>query len=763
MGKRLRKHALVFVISSVLIILFLVFLPLRDPLRVNYSQIIRFRDGKVMRVYRTGDDFFRIYVKLEDVDPDFIRALICYEDKRFNWHPGVDPVAVFRAFFQNVRAKRIVSGASTLAMQVARLTYPSNRTFFAKIREGFLGILYTFRYGRKGILERYLNRAPYGGNIEGIGAAVWRYFHHGPEVLSLNEQAVLLALPQSPSRRKPSPKNRQRLMSARNRVLQRLYECGLISREEMEKTSREGVPISMYPFPAYAPHASDVLARRYVNRMNIVSTLDFQTQLITERIVRRAVPSLRRKGINQVVVVVIDNSTRSVSALIGSVDYWSGEWGSQFPGFLALRSPGSALKPFLVALALEKGLVSIRSLLPDVPLRFPGFAPQNYTLTYEGLVPVEKALRQSMNIPMIHLLRKVRVSQFLEVLRRGGLRIPIDRSYGLSVITGAVEVTPLALTNLYVTLARNGQYGPVRFTVQDEFFEQPLFHPGAIELVRKILSQRSRPEWTAPIRDLKIAWKTGTSWGRRDAWSLGVTHEWTIGVWVGNFSGKGNKFLVGQEVASPIMFDLFRALHKTTPISREDTRPVLGKVRVCAFSGYAPRSFCPETIWVDHPLNSRLLTHCPYHTSLWIEKHTGNRACPGFEYAHGELVQKTFLILPEHIRAYFREQVPSLPSYAQGCPEIMDFEGLKILQPTDRSFYVLTHTVPNAHRLSLVALSSEDPIYWYIDGRLVATSASNESVSVHLPDGEHKILAVNMNGQRDAVRVRILYEDTKHK
>lgn len=741
-------------------ILLIYAIPLPAGMDPPFSRRVRFRDGSLMRVFITPDERWRIRTPLEEMDPKLAAATVCFEDRHFWRHPGVNPVSMARALAQNVRAGRVLSGGSTLTMQLARIAEPKPRTLGAKLWEMARAAQFELRLGKRRILEDYLNLAPYGGNYEGVGAAALAYFHKPPKDLSAEEIAYLVSLPQSPTVRRPRANAPTLATPARNRVLSRMKECGLVTDAEYAAALNAGVPTRVRGFWASALHAADYVRAHYPEDPEAVTTLDPKAQRIAESIATAYAVRLRELGAHNASVVVMDNNERQVRALVGSLDYWDESDAGQVAGFDASRSPGSALKPFLYALALQNGVITTQTLLEDVPASHGGFRPENFSGTYRGMVPAEFALTYSLNAPFVNLLQKTGYGAFINTLDAGGLRYRKDLDYGLSAVTGGLEVRLLDLTNLYVTLARGGRHGPARFLAGDSLGEKPLFDPGAVSLTLRALSVRDRPD--APsIRKVAepkatVYWKTGTSWGRRDAWSIGFTPDYTVGVWVGNFSGKGAEGIVGAEAAAPIMFDILRALGSRT-LEIPEASDYLTPVKVCADTGYPATEYCLQTSTIlavkDH-VPSR---PDPYHQPFFVEARTGARACPWKTYGADELVTRVYTVFPPNAVAFMGTNVAPPPAMAPDCAVGASTARLRLVTPTDGASYLLTTGVRHSGRVPLQAWSDrpDRAIYWFVNGRYLTSTASGQVYYLEPAPGALKIVATDAAGNTTRAAITV--------
>lgn len=541
-------------------------LPNVDELRRNLetSTVILDHTNQPLRYELTSDDLLAPTVRLTEVSPRVVEATLAIEDQRFRTHSGVDGWAVLRAAWSNLRQRRIVSGASTLTMQTARLLRPLRRSFYGKFREAILALWLEAHLTKDEILELYLSRAPYGGNVHGIEAASRRYFGRDPRDLSIAEAALLAGLPQAPSRLRPD-RHPEAARRRRDRVLERMTVSGYISATQAAAAQAVSVEARLHPLPFRAPHFSNWVIRQLAAGSRVRTTLEPRIQALVVSALRRQLELWRPRGVRHGAVVVVENAGAEIRAFLGSDDFFA-ERAGQVNGADAQRSPGSLLKPFLFALAFEMGRLHPESVVTDTPRYFrDGYAPKNFSDTFLGPVTVREALARSLNIPAIDVLADVGVGRTLGRLRAFGLESlhAPPQHYGLALALGGAELSLLELVEAYSTLARAGVHLPLRFRA-DGPGERPrrvLERDAALEVTR-VLEESG---WTTRERESAlvlpaVALKTGTSFGFRDAWSLAYTPRYTIGVWLGNFSGEGVAGLVGRDAAAPLALQLLREL-----------------------------------------------------------------------------------------------------------------------------------------------------------------------------------------------------------
>jgi penicillin-binding protein 1C len=529
--------------------------PLGEAL--EFSTLVLDRDDRLLRPYATTDGRWRLPVETASVDPRYVHALIAYEDRRFRSHWGVDPLALGRAALQFVRNGRIVSGGSTLTMQVARLLEPrAERTLSAKLRQMVRAIQLERALTKDEILTLYLNLAPYGGNLEGVRAAALAYFGKEPRRLTLGETALLVALPQSPEARRPD-RSPAAARNTRDRVLQRIAVAGLVPLDEAQVAASEPVPAGRRPMPTLAPHAADAAVAAFPHRGLHRLTVEAPLQRSLEELARERARALGPEM--SLAIVVVDHRSGEILARVAAADYFDASRAGQVDMTQALRSPGSALKPFIYGLGFEDGVIHPETLIEDRPVRYGSYAPENFDLTFQGTVTVRKALQLSLNVPAVAVLESVRASRLAARLAQAGvpLALPPGETPGLAMGLGGVGVRLADLTMLYGGLARLGTTVPLverRDGPPEPAPARRLLDPLAAWYVGDVLLGTPPPENAARGR---IAFKTGTSYGYRDAWSVGFDGNRAVGVWVGRPDGAPVPGLAGRTAAAPILFEAF--------------------------------------------------------------------------------------------------------------------------------------------------------------------------------------------------------------
>jgi penicillin-binding protein 1C len=734
--------------------------PLPARLSSAGSTVVVFADGSTAHVFLAPDDRWRIGDAT--VDPAYVDALLRYEDKRFWWHWGTDPVAVVRAVVVNLTAGRVRTGASTITSQLVRVLEPRPRSVWSKVVESHRALTLELRLDKQQILSNYLTFAPYGGNLEGVEAASLAYFGHSADALAADEIAVLLAVPQNPTARRPSVAHREVLRDARDGIGRFLHAEGVFDDVQLATVERSAVPTALRRFPRHAPHLATTLARRHAPGARIETTLDRGVQTVVEDLVALERERLERKGIANGAVVVVEHDTRAVRAVVGNLGFLEEGDGLQIPAFDVARSPGSTLKPFLYAMALDEGRLFPESLVTDLPVSWQGYAPKNYDERYRGLVRIEDALSQSLNVPFVQLLADLGVEPFLGKLRAMGAD-ELDRRpghYGLSLAAGGVELSPLTLAGLYATLAADGRYAPLRLQPSPEAPSVPVFSPTATRLTARALRLRDRPDF--PSRRLMstvpphLAWKTGTSFGHRDAWAAGFGARMTAVVWLGNLDYRPARALLGSEAAGPLLFDVLEAVDgRQLPEEPPDDRVA---VEVCAYSGMLPGDACPHRTTAYAPRTSVPTATCSFHVRRSVDTSTGEALSASCRTGR-PWEERDYLVWPATVRRYLADRhgdLPPPPPWAAGCAP-GDAEAPVITSPEAGQIAVLIPGVaPEEQEVPLAADAAPDArLSWFVDGTFLGTFPAEERVWWTPTVGEHRVWVADAAGRGAERRFRV--------
>ncbi|MDI6751787.1 MAG: penicillin-binding protein 1C [bacterium] len=724
-------------------------------------------EGRLLRVFISGDGRYRMRVKLNEINPFLLKAIIAYEDRYFFYHFGVNPFSLVRAFMTNIKAGKIVCGGSTITMQIARMMEPKERNIFSKLIEIFRALQLELRYSKKELLEIYFNLAPYGGNIEGVQAASYLYFGKPPGQLSKGEVCLLVALPRNPEKTRPDKyfKNAHKI---RKNVARRLLSFNLISKKGYDEIINEPLPKKRKELPFFAPHLAQIVKSIYPDKSIIITTLNYNLQIACEKLAKEYILPLRKTGITNLSVVVIENKTYKVKALVGSACFFDEKYSGQVNGGIAPRSPGSTLKPFLYAISLDEGIITPKMVIPDLPVDYTGYSPENYDGKYRGVVTCEEALFQSLNIPAVTLYSKTK-NKFFNFLKEGGITT-INKAfshYGLALILGSCEVSLLELTNLYAGIANLGKFSSYRL-IEDNNppAEKRLLSLASCYIISEILAKGERPDlpsiWEATVDLPKIAWKTGTSYGRRDAWTIGYNPDYTVGVWIGNFSGEGHENLVGGEVATPLLFDLFKFLTKNLYSEKWFSKPEGVSLReVCAISGLPKGEFCDVGVEDFYIPGASTNKKCDFHKIVLIDNKTGYRLCPVCKQ-HKVYHERLFIQYPPQLATYFERNgypVPKIPSHYPDCTTFVENKAPVIRSPSENGNYYVTDDVKEEYQRILFEASAPNSIkkiHWLVDGRLFSSKSPTEKVFYTPTAGKHKITCIDNEGNSSEVAINVV-------
>ena len=757
MAKKPAKKRICFFAMLVVAMLaagYCLFLP-RTLFDEPFSATVWSRDGRLMSAKVASDGQWRFF-PTDSVPEKFRVAITTYEDKRFYRHFGVDPLALGRAVRQNLAAGRITSGASTLTMQTIRLARNESRTFREKLIEMIWATRLEFRASKEEILSMYISHAPFGGNVVGLDAAAWRYFGHSADDLSWAESAMLAVLPNAPAMIHLS-KGRKTLLDKRNRLLKQLLEKKTIDSSTYELAISEPLPDEPHALPQIAPY---LVSRFYQERNGEYSrsTINKGIQTQVEDLAERWSNEFGRSDIRNLAILVIDIPSNQVVAYCGNVHFDRKQGGNQVDVIQAPRSTGSILKPFLYYAMLQEGSLLPDMLLPDVPVNINGFTPQNFSMQFEGAVPASEALARSLNIPAVTMLQRYGVPKFHSFLQQIGLKT-INRSsshYGLSLILGGAEATLWDVTNAYAMMGRSLLQLPQRScslllpTSRITESTDP-FQPGAVWQTFDALKEVNRPEeidWKSIPSMQTIAWKTGTSYGFRDAWAVGVTPRYAVGVWVGNATGEGKPGLVGAQTAGPVLFDIFNLL----PSSSWFTRPagIFVEAEVCRKSGHLKGRFCDETDTLL-VLPAGLRTEaCPYHHLVTLSANESQRIYENCANTEPTL-RKSWFTLPPVWEWYYKQHHPEykpLPPFKAGCGEDT-FQPMQFIYPPMNARIKLPKQLDGSKGFLTVELAHNNPnatIFWHLDETYQAQTQDFHKISLQPAAGKHSLTAVDGEG-----------------
>ena len=730
-------------------------------------------DGELLRATLAVDDQFRLWTPLKEMSPALVDAFQLKEDRWFYWHPGVNPFSLIRAAGKTWRGEGR-QGGSTLTMQLARLVYRLNtKTPAGKLKQSAAALWLEARYSKHAILEAYLNLAPFGGNIQGVGAASRIYFGKPPSQIDLGEAITLAVIPQRPSSRAGLGVRQSRFLSARSQ----LARSWLDKKRSTDSERRQlEFPVLAQPdsaLPLRAPHFTDAILRANPSLSGrIDTTLDAGLQRLVERQIDRYLDQFGERGIRNAATLLVDTHDMSVKSWVGSADYANQGIHGQINGVLTKRSPGSTLKPFIYALALDQGVLHPRTILRDAPTSFGPFTPENFDGNFIGPIPAQDALIRSRNIPAVWTatqLRQPDLYQFLESAGVGNMKA--ESYYGLALALGGGEVTMEELAALYSMLANQGVMRPIRTRPREPKRDGVrLLSPEASFITVDMLSHNPRPgedDSLAPSGRWPVAWKTGTSWGFRDAWSAGIVGPYVLVVWIGDFEAQGNPSFVGADAAAPLFFRIADALHLQKPdeiVKPPQPPPGVSRVSVCAESGDLPNKYCPQTVETWYIPGKSPIRVSQLHRAVTMDIGTGRPACP--PYDANATRQEIFEFWPSDMMKLFREagmprrKAPAMPDCAMEGADADDAP--KIATPLRGVTYALRHksgqeTIP----LEASAEADVDSVFWFDGAALIGKTAVTHGAIPWTPaaDGMHLIRVIDDHGRTTERDVSVRFTD----
>lgn len=733
---------------------------LRD---IAFARAVYDRHGTLLQLTLTPDEKYRLFTPLAAISPALRQAVLLHEDQHFYAHPGVNPLALLRATGTRLLGGRRM-GASTITMQLARMTQGiDSRTLGGKLYQMLCALRLELHYNKDELLEAYLNRASYGYNIEGIGAASLIYYQTQPGLLTLPQALTLAVIPQSPARRRPiaGQTDKPALLAARNRLFARWQMVYPVSESEQMLFKLPLQSFGRRDLPRRVPHLVRDLLQRYPDMSQITATIDNALQQRLETILQGYVRDQRRVGINNAALILVDTRNQQVLASIGSVDFTNAAISGQVDGTRAKRSPGSALKPFIYALAFDQGLIHPQSVLADTPTGFGSYQPDNFERDFRGPISAADALRFSRNIPAIKLAAQLKAPGFYQFLHRAQVsRLRPEQDYGLSLVLGGAGVTLREMAALYTMLANQGELQPLRFQLSRAEATPPLrlLSPEASVMTLDILSHSPHPLRSED--EGRIAWKTGTSNGLHDAWTAGVFGHYALVVWVGNFSGKSNPALVGVRAAASLFFAVTDAL-RDAPYPNIALRAAglkLKRVPICATTGDLELAGCrsiTETWFIPgvSPLRGLSIMR-----PLLVNRQTGRRAC---REQTGATEYRTFEVWPSDLQQVLRQaglQKPRLPEWEPGCNGTAAAAATApvILSPQPHIVY---QARPDNETDAIMLKASADgearQLHWFIDNRYFGQSAPEAALRWNPTPGQYHIRVVDDFGHGTSMETAV--------
>jgi penicillin-binding protein 1C len=728
------------------------------------STAVYAEDGQLLRLTLASDQQYRLWTPLREVSPEFVDALLLHEDRHFRWHFGVDPVALIRASVQ-MAGGGAHQGGSTITMQLARLIYHLNtRSVGGKLKQILAATWLELRYSKDEILEAHVNLTPYGHNVQGIGAASLIYLGKSAGRLTFAESLALALIPQSPNQRDPDGVEPASLKAARISLARLWATRHPISDASMASASQTLHFRGLRQLPFEAPHLVSTLLEVPGQKHEIHSTLNIPLQRLLERTLQRYISSQRNLGVTNAAAMLVDYRSMRVKALVGSADFFDSSIEGQVNGTTAKRSPGSALKPFIYALAMDQGLIHTQSVLKDAPTAFGAYAPENFDGAFVGPVSAHDALIASRNVPAVSLSSKLAQPDLYQFLKNAGIsRMASERHYGLALALGGGEVTMEELVTLYAMLGNRGLLAPLQYSAQSAGrAPNRVLSEDAAFMVLSILKDNPRPDGLSNAHP-QVAWKTGTSWGFRDAWSVGIFGPYVLAVWVGNFDGSGNPALVGVQMAAPLLFrivDGIRASDPRLPDALNNPPAGVASVEVCAASGDLPNVECPHRINAWFIPGKSPIRVSSVHRRILVDMRTGLRACADTPqgFTHADVYENW----PSDILHLFAlAGMPRRPLPADHCGSDALPAGHvmpAILYPRSGATYQLHAAQLGREMLQLSATAGPDiaSLYWFADGAFVGSSRPSAPLTwAPTHTGDVDLSVVDDHGDTAARNIRV--------
>lgn len=772
---KLKKWGILLIALGVVVLVIRLFAP-KTPFSNSYSTVLLDSNNLLLGARIASDGQWR-FAQSVDIPDKYQTCLLTYEDQYFYWHLGVNPISIGRAVKENISAGRVVMGGSTLSMQVARLWFgPTRRSLWQKVKELGLVFWLEIAYSKSEILEMYTNNAPYGGNVVGLETAAWRYWGRPIQNLSWAEYATLAVLPNAPSLMFPG-KNAIQLKKKRNKLLYTLMSNGDIDETTYQLAILEEVPEKPLPLPGDAFHITARAAQHYNGEL-VVSTLDKHLQKKVNEVVNEFSKNYSTNQVNNAAVVILDNYEGKIVSYVGN-SRSSNDHQQMVDVAVANRSTGSILKPFLYAARVSNGALLPRQWIWDVPANYNGYTPQNYFKNYDGLVPANEALARSLNVPFVRQLQQHGINQFYVNLKELGMKSlshPAEH-YGLSLVLGGAEISLLNVCNMYSGLAQRLSYYNVHdaysehakwantmFTTlyKTQTFTQSNFSASSIYEMFSALTEAKRPVSNAGWQNFSsshtVAWKTGTSFGNKDAWAVGVTPKYTIGVWIGNADGEGRPEVTGTAYAAPVLFRVLEFL----PASNWFEKPYNDYIEaeVCELTGYLASANCVVKKSDQRPYVTTSVPVCKFHQKVYTtpdSEYRVNKACVG----PNEIVSQLWLVLPALPAYYYKKKhsnYRALPPIKHGC-NLENHQVMEFIYPKYPNKVALPRLANGKKGMVVFELAHaryNAEVHWYLDGEFIQRSKETHQLTFSPTLGKHQLLVVDLEGNEKQIHFEVL-------
>ncbi|MCR6638371.1 MAG: penicillin-binding protein 1C [Sporocytophaga sp.] len=750
---------------------------LPSPLFTNpFATILTDRNNLLLSA-RIADDGQWRFPSDNNIPDKFKKALVCFEDKRFYYHPGIDILALFRAIKINIKKSSIISGGSTISMQVIRLSRKGkSRTLYEKFIEMIWATRLEIQYSKEEILNLYASNAPFGGNIVGLEAASWKYFGRSPHHLSWAETATLAVLPNAPGLIHPG-RNRKTLKRKRDKLLEKLKDSSIIDSLTFELSRQEPLPENPLKLEDKAPHLVERIKKKFKTFPNDAavyhSTIDKNIQEYTQKIIHKHHHRLAENSIHNLAALIIENESGNILSYVGNTSPEKMENGNHVDIITSKRSTGSILKPLLYAMMLNEGYLLPHTLISDIPVNFGGFTPKNFDKTYEGAVPVNVAISKSLNIPSVYMLNQYGPEKFLKNLKELGINSlnAHARHYGLSIILGGAEVSMEDIGIVYSSLARqlnnaanvNSKkeksitfcYDGIPKKSSSVDTKGYKITPSSIWYMFEAMAEVVRPNMESNWQtydNSKMAWKTGTSFGFRDAWAVGCSPRYTIVVWAGNANGEGRPDLTGIAAAAPVLFDLFSGLKSNTQWFRKPVEDMT-EIMVCKQSGHRATDLCTDTHNMFAPKSGIKVNACPYHQMVNLdasEKYQVQVSC----YAPSDMIRRSWFVLPPAQELYYKNRNADysvLPDFKEDCNEqnSNDQKTLDIIYPRKNSKIYVPVNLDGTRSKVILQVSSglnNKTVYWHLDDQFIGETTGIHEMAMNPSEGKHVLTVIDGNG-----------------
>ena len=738
---------------------------------LDYSPVVFAEDSTLLHAYLNKEQQWRLKTQLSDITPELVTTIIYKEDKHFFKHFGFNPAAIARAIYFNARSMKRTSGASTISMQVVRLLEPRPRNYLSKCIEIFRATQLELHHSKMEILRLYVNLLPFGSNIQGVNAASLLYFNKTPNQLSLAELTALTVIPNRPNSLRIG-KDNDKIIQVRNKWLQRFAQDKLFPNNIIQDAMVEPLAAHRLPAPQLMPQFCYRMRKAYPFTPNIYTTIKAGTQLKAEHVIAAYMQGQKLKNIHNAAALIIDNATHRVISYVGSNDFADPIHFGQVDGVRAVRSPGSTLKPLVYGMAFDKGWWTPKGAIADVPISIGGYMPENYNRTFNGKVTIEYALKNSLNIPAVKLADSIGTPALINTLHHAGFNAIYKKrkQLGLSIILGGCGVTLEELAGLYTCFANNGIYKPLNFIAEPvtEKSVPPkagdtLLSKGSASMIHQILSQLQRPDLPYGFdmaKDIpKVAWKTGTSYGRKDAWSIGYNKRFTIAVWLGNFNGTGVPDLSGANTATPLLFQLFNTIDQRASEDWMEPPSTVDFRLVCAESGMVPNVFCTNQVmdyYMPSVSNNKV---CDHLKEFWLSPDKKYTYCVNCLPPNGYIT----MLLPNlsaDMAQYYHSSHMSFavaPKHNPACTQTFEGAAPIISFLTNGMTYLIADRETQKLQLACMAATDVQTVYWYINDQFYRATPAKDKLFFVPETTKLKISCTDDKGRISNINIKIKF------